>query len=774
MSVFIDDPIQELLDREKPSARIVPDPVNGYDRIVLDTDLLDEIGRNYARSVREVDVADMARLNAITGNQKVYDCESDQGEVITIPVGKRIANQQIGWGATAILGKDPYISVHPLDGGSYQIPKAVFTGSVVPGFEQLGPIPEYDMQEISSEEAAALYEKLLQYDFTQLIDFEQLVEDTEFSIHVGECPTWWKIPYDPKVRHSKRRMQQTNAKGRKQFLGVEDTQITDGKTVDIQHVYGLNVTISPGDNDEQKAWWLAERTPITNIDLWEGFKNGTYDLCLAPGEGGKPQPVTDQMIMEILGYAEDLHHNDEIRMAMASPDRIVADNPRKEHDVRTLWFYHPIRTKNGIEIRSLCGTLHMKSERFLNLYCNPYWHGKRPYVPFFEMKRPHQLTGYSTIGNVAPIQRLISNIFHLQLQNQVQQNVKVFPIRENSATWRWMNRPGFQLKPGVLIPFESPDDIAPHQLGGTQVTSMAGEITFLDDTADKLTVSRDYAEIPNRTPAATVAQVDATATVQPASILRSVRRSIGKAVKMYFQTMAQFHAYRTIPFQDPDTKQVISLLIGFPREVIENQFSFRVTATGDEDTREAKQEKTLLNLGQIDKANEAGLKLMDIILDPSVPDEAKEFATFCLLRRERLLGELIENARLDTTKFVVNEQLVLKLRQAATQGQPAPEQQAPPQQPTPPPAPKISISLSGKLTPEQEIAAAAMQGIAGAPPQGAPNAQSPNVPPAGPGGAVSALPAGHQGSPIAQGQPPNTGVAVTSPPINPQQGTAAP
>lgn len=774
MSILLDDPIEELLKDEKPSAKIVPDPVNGYDKVVLDDDLLEEIGLMYAQAIRETDKDLEPQHKEVVDNQLVYDCKSDKDEIITVPVAKRIADQQVAWAGTAILSKDPYITVKALDSGSYEIPSQVYAGEVIPGFEALGAIPQFDMKEVPAEQAAKLYERLIDYDLRELIDFEQLVEDTGFSIHVGENPTYWKIPYNPNVRYAKQRHAVPNAKGRIQFLGVEDTQVIEAKSVDITHIYGPNITMPVGENDIQKSWWLAEKMRLTNTDIWEGFKKGAYDLGRPLAKGSAPVP--DSEILTILGFAEDINNSEsgEMERRLAQIDNLVAQNPRRDHDVREVWFYHPIRTSNGIEIRSLCGTLHLRSGKFLNLYVNPYWHAKRPYVPFYMKKRPHKAQGYSTVENVAPIQRLMSYILHGQLQNMVQQNVKVFLVRENSATWRFMNRSSFQLKPGVVIPFDQHDDINPQQLG-TQVQSMANEIQFLDDTADKLTVSRDWSQIPNRTAAATVAQIDANAAVQPQTVLRAMRRGIAAAIKMYFQTVAQFHQYRTIPFLEPDTNHLVSTLIGFPRQIIENQFSFHVTATGDDDSRQAKQEKTLLNLVQTDSANAAALKLMDTILDPNVPDEAKDVATFLLLRRERLYGELIANSRLDVSKFALTDQIVQKLRKAvADKAANTPPPQPPPPPPPPPDQPKIS--LSALIPPElvipilQQAYPNLQMGQAPPPPpeQGAPNAAQPQqLPPAGPGQPLPALPAGQPGSGGSPGEPGNDGVANSGPPAAP-------
>jgi hypothetical protein len=479
-----------------------------------------------------------------------------------------------------------------------------------------------------------------------------------------------------------------------------------------------------GEHDAQTASALFEKRPHSNSDLWQGIKANRYDFCREDREQG-PDP---EQIKKVLGMSENLQESD-IAAQLAQIDRRVANDPQKRHDVREVWFFYPIKRTvetqappdplavdelgqplppktiqtDTIEIRSLCGTLHVRSKTWLNLYVNPYWHGKRPYIPFFMRKRPHRFSGASSVGDIAPLQKLVSQIFHLQIQNGVQQNVKLFLIRNNTITWRWFEKRAGRVAPGDRVPFDDPTDVAPVQLG-SPVQSMASEITFLSGEADRLAVERDYTDIPGRTPAATMAQFESMAKMQPQAILRGIRRRISDAVVMYLQTVAQFHQYQTIPFLDPQTNSTVKKLIGFPRETIENHFAFDVTATGDDDTPQAKIEKTTLLLQQTDMANESTLKLMMIALDPMQPPPSRAFAKTLLVRREQLYGDLVQAQRPDWAKFAITEQMVVDMMMQADQ-----------------------------IAQQQALAQA-----------GADNGQ--NVPPPGPGGALSGAPPGPPGS----------------------------
>jgi hypothetical protein len=743
--------IDELIDREEDSGVIIPDPINGYDRVIPADDVLQRMIDAYCLAIEQTDADYVPQIKRLDLNEKAYDAEHvETSDVITLPTVKRIVNQQASWEATAILSKDPYITIRPLDGGEYELPWKITGQEPVPpsagqAFAGMPPQQTFQTKKVSSEDAAKLYQRFLQYKLTEDVKFEELVEETSYAIKIGETPNWWKISYNPAVRYAKQKKFIQASKG-VQVIGLEETEIRDRSAVGIEARSFRNITMPVTENDEQRSPWLQERTPLKSLEIWEGLKQGKYDLCMQPGADGQPAEIPLSDIRTLLNLAENPNDRPENLTQAAIEDR-VASQPEFEHDVRTLWFFYPLKRtkvdpqtgqkKRVIEMRSLCATVHLKARRFLNLYVNPYWHGKRPYVPFFERKKPHRFTGTTTAGDVAPIQSLISSIYHAQINNLVQQNVKVFLIRKDSVTWNFLSAQSNKLTPGMKIPYDDKDDVNPVQLGAP-VASMAQEIGFLDGQAARLAVTSDFdlgQNIPNRTPAATVSQVEQLAKVQPVSVLRAMRRSIARAMKMYLTTVAQFHAYEEIPFLDPETKQTISLLIGFPREIIDQHFSFHVTATGDEDSKQARFEKAGLAIKQIDDANETALKLMPMVLDPEQPPHVQAFATFCLLRREALVEEVISDFRLDTSRFVITPSLLTTLQEQA------------------------------KEWAAQQAAAAAQQG-------GETDANS-QLPTANTGGNVSAFPAGQPGSQQLQGQPGGQGVPQPPAPENQLQGAAA-
>jgi len=719
------DPIVDLIDRKDVSAAIIPDPINGYDRVIPSPDVLQEMGATYAQQIAQADEDWEPIFKEQMAAEKAYECRTDKDEVLTLPVAKRVVNQQVAWITNAILTKTPIIGIKPIDGGSYELPASLVAGpdgrpmtQPVEGMATSPPQPIFQTQTVTAEDAAHLFESLLEYKWTECLPMGQTIEDTVLAVHSGENPTYWRIDYDPKILHARRRKFTMVPEKGVQIYGVEDNDFVARDAVKIYHEPGTNYTMPVTATDEQTSWWIARKAPKTNTEMWEAIKSRKYDFCLPADKDGRPADIPEEEIRAIFNFAENLESND-ISTLRAQIDNHVASQPRLTHDVRVIDFFHPFLVKRedgttAIEIHSLIGELHVKSRKFLSICRNWSWTGKRLIVPFFRHRRPHRFSGMSGAGDVAPLQSLMSTIFHLQVQNMVNLNLKVFLIRENTATWRHLKKYP-HLKPGMKIPFEDPTDINPVHLG-SPVESMAPHISFLDQQAERLMVTSDFdlgVDIPGRTPAATVSQVESMAKMQPTAILRAIRRSIAKAAEFYLQTLAQFNAYETIPFLDPEKKQIVSKLVGFPREMIANHFSFHVTATGDEDSQQARFEKAGLLLKDYDEANAARMQFMQTILDPAADPESpmKKVARFCLLGRERILAEKIKSFSLDTVHFVITEKFIDDLIANA----PPPAPQAPPQgeEKQEGPQVKYNVSLKADLTPDQEAAAASVVGAGG-------------------------------------------------------------
>lgn len=712
------DPLEELFSSDADdSAELIPDPENGYDRVVLRPELVDAVEQTYCAAMAQAEIDWAPIFRKMAEHEAIYEGKGDPSDpvsTITIPIVKRIVNQQQAWLSGATLGRDPYLTCKPIDDGDYELPATM---------DDEGGM---QVEKIPSDEAAKLWQSYIQYVLTERIDFGQLLDDTLYAIHAGENPTYWKVEYQPrtKIIKQKKYAKVSDSDNVVKILGYEDTKVSDGEDVTIKHVFGGNCLMPIDQTDVQRSPWFSEKTPMTTLEMWKGIKDKVIDFGLGPDTPPDPNDIAD-----VVGLTTDETQTD-VQVSLAMIDRHIANDAERTHDVRTLWFYYPIKrtmtvpSEDGsaaksvsiIEIRSLCGKVHYTARKLLSLYVNPY--PRRPYDAFFLKKRPHRFSGTSSAEDLAPFQRLISQVFHLQIQNAVQQNVKVFLIRENSVTWRYMKRPENKLRPGLMIPYADQGDVKAEQLGAP-VASMAGEITYLTGEAQRLSVVSDYdvgADVPNRTPAATVAQIEQLAKMQPQAVLRQIRRPIARAVTLWVQVRSQYSQYATFPFLDDEKQRRITKLIAFVRNDFERHFSLEVTATGDEDTASARVERGSMLLKETNLENEAVLKLSQIVMDPKVPTQAKEPAIKMWIRLERVYGDMLSAVMPDSAKYVFGEDEIRALATAV---------------PPPPPPP-----------PEQPI-------------QGEPNAQ---LSPEGAGGPPQ-LPAGPPGLGPPPGQPSDQGMA---------------
>ena len=771
------DPIAPLLKRSRASAEILTDPQYGYDRVYPAPDVLAEMGTLYSDQITRGDEDFKLRFEKMREAEECYEADpANATESITIPLAKSIINQQVAWATNQILSKDPYITWRPLDGGSYVVPSGPvldddgepiesnippIPGSTPAESSQLsgaGPQPIYNQELLSSADIAANLQDYQQYLLSASDDWEQIVENTIHSVMSGENPTYWRIDYDPSVLHAKtRNFYPTGSGDALQIYGVEDTEIVPRSLVRIRHVSGYSVTYSQPATDLQTAWWVSERTPRTNQQIWERIQNGIYDFAvkLKPGE-----VADERLIRKVIGMADNRHREDDpVARSADRIDQYVSERPQEEHDVRTVQFFHPLlltqpgsandpesspaatgkrkrSRKRVIEVRSLIGELHVPSRTFLNLTVNWSWSGQRLIVPFFRQRRSHRFSGMSASGDAMPIQNLVSALFDLQIKNKVQNTIKVGMVKENSPTARHLKTNGGRIKPGDWVPFDEPTDVRLEQLGSS-IETTAPEIAMLTSIANDLLI-RDETDIPNRTPGATVAQMQAVSKQQQIQLLRSIRRGIAKGAMFMMQTVAQFNRYATIPYNDPDKRRITDKVIGFPREVISNHFACFVTATGDEDTPDSRFEKFGILSTDTDKQNESDLRLLSMVLDLNQPQAKRDAAKFLLLRRNRVYGERMKTVRLDEQHFVIDERMLEGWEQslkaeAAAQAQAAAEaaQAQAAQQQQPPPTP------SGQQTGDQN-------GNVSAPGSSGP------LPPAPPG---PGAPVGMPGQPVLPGVP---------------------
>ena len=321
-----------------------------------------------------------------------------------------------------------------------------------------------------------------------------------------------------------------------------------------------------------------------------------------------------------------------------------------------------------------------------------------------------------------PSKKVISVMMHLQLNNAAQANMVAFLVRQGSAAWNWLSK--HKVGPGGMIAVNSSNfdsEIKPFRLG-TDFRSMGEEINFLNNEDAKVTTISDAdRDVPNRTAVGTVDRAETNRRQQSNLVLEAARYSWAKVCKLLVQEMQQYDIYgESVPFQDPKTKAITMMALRLPIEAIADQFTFMLSASSEDDTKDQR----FMRLAQAQKivrdTRRETLANLGPMWSPQAPPAVRKAIKHSIIAEEAMAGEMLELVGVvNKDKYVFSEDAIeeLDVEQQQWIAQKMAEMANNP--PTPPPP---SVSLSAKLTPEQEAQAAQRAGVAAPAPQAAPGA----------------------------------------------------
>jgi hypothetical protein len=648
----------DFTEAETPSGSLVPG-VNGYLRAVFSETVYPEIKKSFgqiiANTKKEYEPIDARR----EANLKAYEAASGTGEAITIPVIKRDVNQQLAWILDAILSKEPPFTVRALDND----PVPVLAGSE--DAPELIPIP--------ADEYAEQLQALVNFYLLHKIGFRRTLRSWVHELlRDGNRPPILKVIYEDREREE---------------LGLSVVKDDDGKIVRIEKdpVYrtvrdGEPARIEgiPGDkffvpfpsDDIQRAPFVWQEFEEDTATIKDKIARGVYDFC-------REKPDRDVVDRVISGCktTEDLDR-------WRGDGRRVID-PIKTHKLYEMWFDYPFAelvpgqpavpesidpatgeatpgtpaTEDEVTVRMVpfCAVIHAESLEWLNCYENFRWDRKRPFFAGRMLDRPYSFAAYSTTENVAPFQRLITQLFNAQLQNIAVSNVATVGVREASPAWRFFKTNGMKIRPGTVWPFAQPDDVNMQPLG-KPVGSMAPEISFLNSEAEKMSVVTQYdrGAIPGRTPVGTVNAVDELAKMQPRLVLGSIRETLSEVIECFVRTLAQFYPEGVdVPFRDASTSDGVEVKrIGFPVEWRDGIFTFDITATGTEETAQALTMRDLMLSKEVSTFNGEMLSIVSSAFMPGTPPPIMLLASKIIGGRRNMLAEVFKHNKLNVDNYL--------------------------------------------------------------------------------------------------------------------------
>lgn len=599
--------------------------------------------------------------NRALKNRKAFNAMSDRDELLTIPICKRDALQQIAWTYNTLTRKKPIVSVTPDEPGEMQV---IVPQEVDDPF--LGKRIEPKAMTLTSEDEAKGLEDLLQFKLLKRQDFKKKLATVVSDCIKGETPTYLKVHYcrDEKVVRQREiveepvRTEEGVTVATKKALRVVDKRVPIGESARIDCVPVYNIAMVADALDPEEAPLVGEKKYQDSTALRAKISSGEYNL--APAYGSEECEA-------LLRRRGSVYDADSSSKGLASVSGSMANAPREMHDVWHVKFYFPAKLidinpetgeeESRIEVLSLCGDYHRAARTALSAYLNPYWHGGRGLFPFFQRQSTHQFVGESTVEDVAPFQRLASAIFHSQLANARQANMKAYLVRRGSAAWSWFDQN--EVRPGSRIPFDDEKDVQPYQIG-SDFRSMEPELSLVFSEAARLTNVGDYdrnlANI-SRTSTSTFMASQESGKQQPSMVLDLMREGLSRVLTAYVQVLQQFSPYgEQIPFQDEKTKAAISKAVYFPREAITTQFGFTITASAEDQSQEAEFEQNMMLLQQIEEDNQSSAQLLALILQPGTPPPVQKLYTKMLARKQFALGNVIP--RQDKEKYILDTETV--------------------------------------------------------------------------------------------------------------------
>lgn len=708
-----DDPVLGLIESEVPTATIEED-ADGYQRVRFTPDgkahlekYLDE-----EHTLAEADYKPV--IDEALRCERIYEAMSDGEELLTIPICKGAANQIIAYLVQRIWGKDTVFTVKPEEQRQFKMLDP--SGPQMPGMSE----PASRMLIAWSDEVAEALEKLIEHKVRKRLPFYEVLVNVTTQMVKGVAPAWVKVAYERRTRLVKQTKVMDLGGEWYAPSGTEEVEVPHGDPHKLIFRNTPDIILPADAMDEQEAPWLSESMPMDSLTLRHKVSSGEYDL-------------TEDELQEVLKATENM--SEPRRQAeYAKIDKREARKPRNLHNVREVWAFWPIVQEGGeIAIYSVCLHYHRKAKKILKCYINPNRHGLRPYVPFFQRKRPDRFSGGSCVQDAAPFQKVVSVAMHLQLNNAAQANMVAFMVRQGSTAWNWLSK--HKVGPGGMVAMQQKGEVEPFRLG-TDFRSMGEEINVMFAESDKITTVGDAdRDVPNRTAVGTTDIVQQARRLQINMTLESARFQWGKVAKLLVQQMQQYDVYgESIPFQDPKTRALVMLPLRMPIETIADQFTFILSASSEDDTKDQKFQRLMQAQKTMRETRRETISNLAPMFAPQSPPAVRKVLRHSIIAEEDLAGELLETLGIvNRDKYIMTADFLDEVDAEHQQWiqQKQAEMAANPQVIPP------KVVLTAKLTPDQEAHAAQNAGV-GAPPPAAP--QSPQ----------GAPPAPPQGGPVAQ------------------------
>lgn len=564
--------------------------------------------------------------------------EGDKEDFLTLPVAKTAIYHLVAFHVNRIYNARPIGTVDPEEYGMYQVPvptgRDPFTGEIMSRVELR-----------SAEEIAEGGERLLQHYLRKKIPFHKFLYSLILDAHVG-APGWGETCYERTLRP------QYVPKWR----NVGGMIVQDGYT-EVERVIGsphkliahsaFDVMMAAPWLDQNEADWISKAAPHTAAEAHNRIKFNDWYL------------VGDEDEEDLRKAYSDLNKRYPHRAAVDDAKERKVDQERKMLDVHYVWKYWPavVEDANGQEIEGLFSFLipfERTTRKMLACPLNPYAHGRRTLVPYYQRPKPHSFGSYSTLDDVLPLQKVKTRLFHSQVQNAMLANTVFAKVRPGSTAWQWLK--SNEVRARSKIPVQNDNDFKSETLG-RELRSLQPEIQAIDAWQKDLTVSDTVrgATLLGRTSRASISLVQEAGLTVPNMDLDFLRDSLSQNLTMLFHDIGQWSVYgESIPFTSAEDRAVMMKAVEFPLEGL-NTFSVRISASSDEETAQFEFERNL-GLAKLQaEAFQTELGISGPMLNPNAPPAVVAFHKRQLIAHYLMHGRIYELAKMDPKKFTLTE-----------------------------------------------------------------------------------------------------------------------
>lgn len=638
---LLDDP-QAFVEELGQVGKFVPDETGQIQYYKPSERELKELNTHYQQEIEQAERDHAGRYARLRQNERAYDAIPEPNAdgatpAIVLPIVRRDVDQTSAWFVNQIVGAHPIVSIDACYDAEYEIP--VETGD--PNFPTA-------MLKTPAEKAAAHLEHSIEYINRERLKFRDLADTLITEVVKGRGPGIAKVVFDQKFYRQYISDIKAGVFGSALFAEPKVVTKEEGMPVKYYAIPTENFIMAADEERPMTARWVAERTPMTTPDLRRELKN-EFSLI--------KQAEWDAMLAQQGDGADDIV--DQTRKEMkALVDGRVALTPRNRHDVREVWFEYFVEGEESDEPTQLMGLFHLRAGRFLWIIKNPYHHQRKPYVAFFQKKRPFRFSGSSTGEELQPIQNLITEIFHATLTNAWVANSTPVVADPNSEAFDWLQEN--PVEAASLIPGR-PDEVKSLDFGRAYRTMMP-ELGFLLDLGRSVGRNTQYTDgsyIPGRTSPNTVDMIMKSGQQVSLSQLQSFGDSFCEMIWLWLKTYKQYKPMGEVFYsQNPEDKAIQEIPFRLPDEAALDNFKITLTAADEMAAKESSIEY-LTSIGNIlrEDADQVA-KILGPLAQIDVPDSFVPILTLLITRQQENLGEIMRLTRSDPKSFIVSAEML--------------------------------------------------------------------------------------------------------------------